>query len=308
MRALVLGDGGLRLDAAYPEPQARGDEALVRVLVAGICGTDLEMLRGYKGFRGVPGHEFVGVVERCGSKPDLVGKRVVGEINVGCRKCGRCRAGDERHCAQRTVVGILGRDGAFAERLAVPVRNLVTVGDTAPATAVFAEPLAAAIRVLEQVRVTDRTRAVVLGPGRIGRLVAMALASRIGNVTLAGRGDDPPRDADLVVDCTGSHDGLARALSIVRPCGTVVLKSTCAGDAPVPLSVLTEIVVREITLVGSRCGTRSDFENACRSLLAGSVGVAPLVEATYGLADFALAFEHAARPGALKVLLDPARR
>jgi len=303
VRALVLGDAGLRLEAAYPDPVPKDDEALVRVLVAGICGTDLEMLRGYKGFRGVPGHEFVGVVEQCASKSELVGRRVVGEINVGCRRCGRCRGGDERHCAQRTVVGILGRDGAFAELLALPVRNLVAVGDTAPECAVFAEPLAAAIRVVGQVRVSDRTHAVVLGPGRLGRLVAMALANRTDHVALVGRGEDAPRDADLVVDCTGSPEGLSRAVSIARPGGTVVLKSTCAGDQTVPAAIRNDVVVREITVVGSRCGTRADFETARNSLVAGSVDVAPLVEATYRLDDFARAFEHAARPGALKILL-----
>lgn len=305
MKALVLGDAGLRLDAAHPDPQPRDDEALVRVLVAGICGTDLEMLRGYKAFRGVPGHEFVGVVERCASNPELVGRRVAGEINAGCRRCERCRGGDERHCAQRTVLGILGRDGAFAERLALPVRNLFDVGDVAPETAVFAEPLAAAIHVLSQVQVTERTRAVVLGPGRLGRLVAMALRGRTAHVDVVGRDDDAPRDADVVVDCTGSPGGLSRAVSIARPGGTVVLKSTCAGEETVTAAIRNDVVVREITVVGSRCGTRADFETARNSLVAGSVEVSSLVEATYPLDDFARAFEHAARPGALKVLLDP---
>jgi threonine dehydrogenase-like Zn-dependent dehydrogenase len=305
VRALVLGDAGLRLDAAYPDPEPRDDEALVRVLVAGICGTDLEMLRGYKGFRGVPGHEFVGVVERCDSDAELVGARVVAEINVGCGRCARCRRGGQRQCARRSVVGIAGRDGAFAERVAVPARNLVPVLDVAPESAVFVEPLAAAIRILGQVRVNDRTRAVVLGPGRLGRLVAIVLASRAERVALVGRRDEAPADADLVVDCTGSPDGLARAVSIARPGGTVVLKSTCAADASVPAALLNDVVVREITVVGSRCGTHDDFETARNSLVVRSVDVAPLVEATYRLDDFARAFEHAARPGALKVLLEP---
>jgi threonine dehydrogenase-like Zn-dependent dehydrogenase len=275
------------------------------VLRAGICGTDLEMLRGYKGFRGVPGHEFVGVVERCVSRPEMTGRRVVAEINAGCRTCELCRGGDERHCARRKVLGILGRDGAFAELLAVPARHLLDVGDLPPDTAVFAEPLAAAFRLLGQVRVTDRTRAVVLGRGRLGRLVASALAMRTRAVELVGRGDATPRDADVVVDCTGAPEGLARAVSAVRAGGTVVLKSTCAGEAGVPASVLTDAVVREVSLVGSRCGTRADLEAARDALVAGTVDVAPLVEATYPLDEFARAFEHAARPGALKVLLDP---
>ena len=305
MRALVLGDDGLRLDAAYPEPKPRGDEAVVRVLRAGICGTDLELLRGYKGFRGVPGHEFVGVVEKCASKPDLVGERVVAEINVGCRRCDRCRRHDERHCAKRTVLGILGRDGAFAEFVAVPVRHLSRVPHVPPEEAVFVEPFAAAIRLLDQVQVTDRTHAVVLGPGRLGRLVELVLRGRTDHVTLAGRTDQTPRDADLVVDCTGSPEGFARAVSLARPGGTVVLKSTCAGDAPVAPALLTELVVREITVVGSRCGTRRDFDSARMSLIGRTIEISHLVEATYRLDDFARAFEHAARPGALKVLLDP---
>lgn len=306
MKALVLGESGLAFDESYPEPKPKGDEALVRVLLAGICGTDLEMLRGYKGFRGVPGHEFVGVVERCASKPALVGRRVVAEINVGCRRCSVCRSRDERHCAQRTVLGILGRDGAFAELLAVPVRNLVDVGDADPLSAVFAEPFAAAIRVLAQVRITERTRAAVLGPGRLGRLVARVLSSRTERVTLVGREDSLPPDSDVVVDCTGSPDGLARAVGGVRTGGTVVLKSTCAGDAAVSAGLCNEIVVREVTVIGSRCGTREDMETARNTTMVYSEDFVPLVEATYSLADFARAFEHAARPGALKVLLDPA--
>ena len=308
MKALVLGDAGLALDESYPEPKPKGDEALVRVLRAGICGTDLEMLRGYKGFRGVPGHEFVGVVERCASRPALEARRVVAEINVGCRHCNWCRGRDERHCAQRTVLGILGRDGAFAELVTVPVRNLVEVGDIEPHIAVFAEPFAAAMHVVHQVRITERTRAAVLGPGRLGRLVARALASRTERITLVGRGDTLPPDSDVVVDCTGSPDGLARGVEGVRPGGTVVLKSTCAGDAVISADLRNAIVIREVTVVGSRCGTHSDLETARNTMIFDSDDFTPLVEATYRLADFERAFEHAARPGALKVLLDPTQR
>jgi threonine dehydrogenase-like Zn-dependent dehydrogenase len=306
VRALVLDEDGLRLVPDHPDPEPRSGEAIVRVERAGICGTDLELLRGYKGFRGVPGHEFAGTVEWCGSKPELVGKRVTGEINVGCGRCDRCKRGSRQHCENRSVLGIAGRDGAFAERLRLPARNLhVLTEDVAFDAGVFVEPLAAAIHVLDQVEVRDRTRAVVLGPGRLGRLVAMALGSRTDHVTLVGREDPDPRDADVVVDCTGSPEGFERALAIVRPRGTVVLKSTHAAEAPVPASTLTTLVVNEIRVVGSRCGTAEDFEIARNSLLGRTIDVRPLVEATYPLEQFERAFEHAARPGALKVLLDP---
>lgn len=305
MRALVLGDGGLRLDAAYPDPEPRKDEAIIRVTLAGICGTDLELLRGYKGFRGVPGHEFVGVVEWCGKRPDLVGERVVGELNVGCGQCDSCRAAGTHHCECREVLGLVKRDGAFAERLSLPASNLRVLGSNPPdESAVFVEPLAAARRILGQVNVTETTRVAVVGPGRLGRLVALVMRTRTPLVTLVGRGDPSPRAADVVVDCTGSPDGFARAVEIVRPRGTVVLKSTCAGDAVIPASLLTSVVVNEVTVVGSRCGDRDDFETAPAWLVAGTIDVAPLVEATYPLAEFERAFEHAARPGALKVLLD----
>jgi threonine dehydrogenase-like Zn-dependent dehydrogenase len=304
MKALVLTADGLRLDASYPDPKPNKNDALVRVLRAGICGTDLEMLRGYKGFRGVPGHEFVGVVEWCGKRPELVGKRVVGEINVGCGKCDLCARGGGRHCANREALGILGRDGAFAERLSLPARNLHDVGSVAAETAVFAEPLAAALRMLDQVRVRPEMRVVVLGPGRLGRLVAAVLRRKADDVSLVGRSDEAPAGAGVVVDCTGSPDGFARALEVVHPLGTVILKSTCAGDAAVPASLLTRIVVNEVTVVGSRCGWSTHFEAAIFALAAGTIDVAPLVQATYRLDDFERAFEHAARPGALKVLFD----
>ena len=305
MKALVLTDAGLRLDANRPEPQPRDDDALVRVLRAGICGTDLELLHGYKGFRGVPGHEFVGVVERCAAKPELVGRRVVAEINAGCRTCERCRGGDERHCARRTVLGILGRDGAFAELLAVPARNLLDVGDLAPEIAVFTEPLAAALRAGDSIDIDADPRVVVLGAGRLGHLVAAAMRIELGHVELVGRNDRAEPDADVVVDCTGSPEGFARAVDLVRPRGKLILKSTCGGEAQVPASLLTKVVVNEIDVVGSRCGYRGCFRTALILLGDGKVDVAPLVEATYRLAEFARAFEHAARPGALKVLLDP---
>lgn len=307
MRALVLDAGRLRLEPSHPEPKPRRGEALVQVRRAGICGTDVELLRGYKGFSGVPGHEFVGEVLGCALRPELVGRRVVGELNAGCGRCSRCRRGGERHCRQRRVLGISGMDGAFAERVALPARNLhVADAIASDDAAVFVEPFAAVLRIFDQTKVTKATRVVVLGRGRLGRLAAAILQRKSDHVTLAGRDDPAPRDADLVLDATGSPDGFARALDAVRPLGTIVLKSTCAGDAAIPASLLTKAVVDEVTIVGSRCGTHEAFDAAIAQIALGRPKLAPFVEATYALADFERAFEHAARPGAGKVLLDPA--
>jgi len=305
MKALVLTDDGLRLEASYPDPKPIDGEAIVRVLMAGICGTDLEVLSGYKRFRGVPGHEFVGRVEWCGTNPELEGERVVGEISVGCGTCDRCRRAGERHCGRRQTLGLAGRDGAFAELLRLPACNLHVAGREDDDSDVFIEPLAAALHVLSEVDVTEETRAVVLGPGRLGRLVAKVLAGRTSHVALVGRGDAAPSDADLVVDCTGSPQGIVRAMDVVVPRGTIVLKSTCSATAALPASIVTAAVVGEIAILGSRCGDSDDFEAARNAIALGAIDVAPLVEATYKLDDFALAFEHAARPGAMKILLDP---
>ena len=306
MRALVLTDTGLVLDAAHPEPAARAGEAVVRVTRAGICGTDLELLRGYKGFRGVPGHEFVGVVERCDSRPRLVGKRVGGEINVGCGECGRCAEDCARHCASREVLGLVGRDGAFAERLALPAANLLEVPANVPDDeAEVAEPAAACWGILGAVPIGVTQRVVVLGRGRLGSLAAAVMQGAFGSIALVGRADPTPSGADVVVEATGSPDGFARALDIVRPRGMIVLKSTCAGGATIPASLLTRIVVNEVTVVGSRCGSHSDFEHALACIESRHADVRPFVAATYRLEDFERAFEHAARPGALKILLAP---
>jgi threonine dehydrogenase-like Zn-dependent dehydrogenase len=272
MRAAVLGgDGGVRLEER-PVPEPPAGEALVRVRLAGLCSTDRELARGYMGFRGTPGHEFVGECVRADDRPELVGRRVVGEINAACGACALCRDGLGRHCPERTVLGILGRPGAFAEYLCLPVGNLHVVPETmGDERAVFAEPVAAAFEVLDQVEVAGR-RVVVLGPGKLGGLVAQALAGAGAEVTVVGRradslarlarlgfvtgvldGPDMPaeRSADIVCDATGSHAGLPLALRLVRPRGTVVLKTTCAGEAKIDLA---PIVIDEITVVGSRCG------------------------------------------------------
>lgn len=319
MRALTF-DGALALRDDLPRPRPHRGEALVRVSLAGICATDLAILQGYMGFNGVLGHEFVGVVEEA-SDPDWVGRRVVGEINAACGRCTLCHEGLSRHCPERTVLGITGRDGAFAEYLSLPLANLHTVPDeVSDVEAVFVEPLAAAFRILEQIPVRAGQQAFVLGDGRLGLLVAqvlqgvgcavtligrhphkLALAGNWGVSTLClARGEAPGLEpADLVVECTGAQDGLERAVSLTRPCGTVVLKTTCA-DAPSYNPA--PIVIHEITVLGSRCGP---FGPALKALAAGTVRVAPLVAATFPLAEGRAALARAASPGTLKVLLAP---
>ena len=289
----------------------------MRVLRAGICNTDLEMLAGYYAFTGVPGHEFVGRVEEAAGNENWVGARVVGEINAACHGCETCRAGRGTHCEKRTVLGIRGRNGAFAEWLTLPVENLHEVPATVPDdVAIFAEPLAAALQVREQVRMGPGDRVVVVGGGKLGSLVAQTLAPTGCDLLVVGRdrgrlewlaarglhigltGDVADRHADVVVECTGNPEGFALARRAVRPRGTIVLKSTYKGEATLSLP---SVVVDEVTLVGSRCGP---FAPALAMLARGEVDVAPLVVAGYPLADALAAFDHAARPGVLKVLIE----
>lgn len=319
MLALRLGDE-LHLVTDQPAPTAGPGEALVRVRSAGICGTDLELVRGYKQFDGTPGHEFVGRVERADSAPELVGRRVVGEVNATCGTCATCRAGRSSHCPDRTALGIFGRDGAFAEYLVLPVRNLHVVPDeVADDEAVFTEPVAAACRVLEQVEVGSGDRVVVIGDGRLGQLCAQVLATTGAAVTAIGRHDrklaglrrlgidtatDPElvaAGADLVVEATGSRGGLTTALGLVRAAGTVVLKSTVAAAEHDPAFDWTDVVVREIRVMGSRCGP---FDRALELLRTGAVDVSSLIDARYPLDRALEAFEHAGRRGTMKVLID----
>lgn len=315
MKALVLaGPGRIEL-RDVPLPRRPG-ECLVRVSMAGICGTDLQMLEGYAEFRGVPGHEFVGVVEDAGG-PDAhwVGRRVVGEINVGCGRCNWCAAGVKEHCVDRSVVGIRQRDGAFAEFVSLPAANLHAIPDGIDdESAVFVEPVAAACRIFEQMSIDDRARVAVLGDGRMGLLVAQAIRTATLHVTVLGRhshklavaralglsaasaDDEVPAGSryDAVVDVTGRPGGLVRALQIVRPRGTVVLKSTFHGEAAIES---WPIVVDEVTIVGSRCGP---FRPAIALLASGAVQVKPLVARVATLDEHASAF--AAARTAHKVL------
>jgi len=317
MRALWLERGNLSLNDV-PVP-SRDGECLVRVVVSGICGTDLHMRRGYADFTGIPGHEFVGVVEHVSREEDRrwLGRRVVGDINVGCTLCRSCRAGVKEHCESREVLGIRGRHGAFAEFLSLPPANLHAVPEHLPdAVAVFTEPVAAGCRILEQVRIGPGQRAAVLGDGRMALLVAQVLVSSGASVTLLGKhgprvslahtlGLDarlapsnslaPADRYDVVVEITGRADGLSKAIDCVRPLGTIVLKTTAHGTA----SLATwPIVVDEVTVVGSRCGP---FEPALELLASGAVHTGPLVEGVFGLREFDRAF--AAAEHGLKVLL-----
>jgi threonine dehydrogenase-like Zn-dependent dehydrogenase len=279
-----------------------------------VCSTDLQILKGYMGFCGVLGHEFVGEVVE--GPTNLQGKRVVGEINFTCGICNWCQQGLGRHCPTRSVMGILNADGSFAEYVAVPVRNLHVVPDSVPdEAAVFVEPLAAAFEIVEQVKVQPMTNAVVLGDGKLGLLCAQVLHLAGATVTLVGKhmrklgllqqqgiqtmllSDWTPSPVDLVVEASGSTSGLQLAIASVRPRGTLVLKSTIAQQHALSLAPL---VINEVTVVGSRCGR---FAPALQALVQRSVAVTPLINAVYPLADGIEAVSHAARPGVLKVLL-----
>lgn len=314
MRALLF-DGALHVDCTTPRPLPGPDEALIRVRLAGICGTDLEVVRGYKGFAGILGHEFVGEVV---SAPEegWVGQRVCGEINVGCGACSFCRAALRSHCEHRTVVGILDRPGAFADFLTLPLENLHRVPDEIEdERAVFVEPLAAAFEMLDQVEVRAGLSVAVIGDGRLGNLCAQVMAAAGADVTVIGRHarklailsrlglrtagmtTAPAGPYDIVVDATGSPSGLTEALARVRPRGTLILKSTYAGSFPLDLSTA---VVNEITIIGSRCGP---FNRALEALTRRSIDVTPMIDAVYPLECGLEAMERASAPGTMKVLL-----
>ncbi|MDF1512756.1 MAG: alcohol dehydrogenase catalytic domain-containing protein [Anaerolineae bacterium] len=316
MHALVL-DRSLRYTANYPMPDIVPGEALIRVRLAGICNTDQELRTGYLDFKGILGHEFVGIVERSPGFEHWEGQRVVGDINVACQRCPTCLRGMPSHCPNRTTLGIQGRDGAFASYLTLPVANLYTVPDAIPDdAAVFTEPLAAACEILEQIPIRPTHRVIVIGDGKLGLLCAQVLAATGCHLVALGHHEeklahlvnmgiqvalDPgeiPPGADVVVEATGHPGGYLLASELVRPRGTVVLKSTYHGEITVNLS---RQVVNEITLVGSRCGP---FAPALRMLEQGRVNVTPLISARYPLEQGVVAFDRAAQRGMLKILLD----
>jgi threonine dehydrogenase-like Zn-dependent dehydrogenase len=315
MRALVF-DGTLSLQEHYPDPVPLAGESIVRVDLAGICGTDLELTRGYMDFRGIPGHEFVGHVVRS-DDPSLVGERVGGEINAGCGNCPSCITRESRHCPNRTVLGILNRDGAFAEYLCLPNTNLLPIPSTiSDEAAVLIEPIAAACEIFAQTKFKSDDSIIVLGDGRLGAIVALALKANSYNVIVAGHHrekldrlgtlgftsatpDDLKQQYDVVIDCTGKPDGFTQSLSLVRPRGTIVLKSTAAAASALNLA---PIVINEITVIGSRCGR---FQPAIAALAEGLIDPRPLIDGIYPLSDALAAFNAAANPLNFKILIRP---
>lgn len=315
MKALRFADNQLKVaDISKPGGE---NEALVRVIMSGICNTDIEIVRGYAGFSGTIGHEFVGVVEESEDWPELMGKRVVGEINAGCGRCELCAAGDPRHCPERTVLGIVGRDGCHAEYLRLPSRNLLPVPDSiSNERAVFTEPLAAAVGITEQVEIRPETRVGVIGDGKLGILCALSLALKSNNVSLIGKHDAKLAIAekgnvegillenaakltgvfDVVVEASGSETGFATALDLLRPRGKLVLKSTFHGK---PEWEAWRVVVNEITIVGSRCGR---FAPALEILEKG-LDVESLISEEYRLEKGVTAMKRATENGVMKVLL-----
>ena len=315
MRAVVF-DGEQANVTDWPAPQLSPGNVIVRPLLAGVCNTDLELIAGYMDFRGVLGHELVGRVEQGPSR--WVGKRVTCEINYACGQCTQCGRGLGRHCPERSVMGILNQDGAFADLLSVPIGNLHEVPDAvANDEAVFAEPLAAAFEILEQVPVVSGMEALVLGDGKLGLLVAQVLADAGAQVTAVGKHashldmlrehgiqtrllsewDRTPRD--LVVEATGTTSGLTMAMQATRPRGVIILKSTVAAKEAVDLAPL---VINEIAVIGSRCGP---FRPALEALREGRIRTQPLVEASYQLESAGEALNRARQNGSLKVLLRP---
>jgi len=309
-------DGKLSLrDVRKPEPAA--GEALIQVILAGICGTDREILKGYAGFRGIPGHEFVGrVVISADSR--WIGRRVVGEINLACGHCDWCARGLGRHCPQRRVLGIIGHDGAFAEFVTLPMANLHEVPEEiSDQAATFTEPVAAAAEILEQMMLAPGTPVAIVGDGRLGLLTAQVLRHAGAEVTVfgrhgwkldlarglgmrvvgAGEAEPPPASFPLTVEATGSREGLGRALRLVAPRGTVVMKSTFHGA---PSFDATKLVVDEVTLLGSRCGV---FPPALDLLRERHVTVQPMVSKVFPLDRGLEAFEYLEHTSPLKVLL-----
>ena len=314
MKALFLKDQLLLENIPVPVPQK--DEALVKVNMAGICNTDLELVKGYMGFQGVLGHEFVGVVESSNDK-EWTGKRVCGEINFGCGKCDICLKGLSRHCPERTVLGILNQNGAFAEYVLLPVDNLHVVSDAIPNEhAVFVEPVAAALEILEQIKIEPDHKVAVIGDGKLGLLICQVLRLSGADIHLFGKHERKlnlatkwkirthfPEEPlvkmfDIVVEVSGSASGFSAALNVLKPRGTMVLKSTYHGNLEINAA---PIVIDEISIVGSRCGP---FAAAIRVLEKGLIDVQPLIDRVFPFGGILDAFEYAKLKPSLKVIVD----
>lgn len=315
MKAVVF-DNGLKLDNNYPMPVPQKGEALIKVNTIGICNTDYEITLGYMGYKGILGHEFTGVVEKAENK-DLIGKRVVGEINCGCGQCDWCAQGLERHCFNRSTLGIWQREGCFAEYVCLPEKNLLVIPDNVTdEEAVFVEPLAAALEILEQVHIPPYKRVIVLGDGKLGLIIALALNAAGLDITLVGKHEEKLNIAkaqgvktellnnlkiekayDFVVEATGSITGFETSLALTKPRGTLILKSTIAASKEFNLA---PIVIDEITVLGSRCG---QFAPALRMLEQKRIDVKPLISDIYAIDDSIAAFERNKEKSSVKVLV-----
>lgn len=317
MRAVWIENQILSYRDDVPQPEPLAGEALVKVHLAGICGTDLELVRGYYPFHGIPGHEFVGEIVLAPDRPDRIGQRVVGEINVACGSCRSCLAAGPTHCENREVLGIKNRNGAFAEYLCLPLKNLMAVPDAvSDDAAVFTELLAAALEIQEQIQVRSTDRVLVLGAGRLGQLIAQTLVPLDCDLTVVARYKNQQalladrqidwieehavrqQAFDIIIEATGSADGLVLARQSVRPRGTIVLKSTYMGNENLQMN-FSAVVVDEITLVGSRCGP---FAPALDQLQNRLIDPTVLIAKRYFLHEASAAFKQAAEPGVLKIL------
>lgn len=315
MRALLLADGEVKIVEDYPKPKVKIGWVLIKTSTVGICNTDLELIKGYMNFSGVPGHEFVGVVEESNDE-NLLGRRVVGEINFACGSCEYCRKGLQRHCPHRSVLGIQNADGAFAEYITLPRENIHVLPDSVSDNqAVFIEPLAASLEILMQTHVKPTSKVYVLGDGKLGLLVTQVLRLTGCDLTLVGKHEKklriaerigvktanlenlPEARADLVVECTGNPAGYSLAKRMVCPSGTIIAKSTYHQNLELNWS---ELVVDEITIIGSRCGP---FAPAIRLLKQGLVETESLITAKYPFEEVLKAFEHAKDPEAIKILV-----
>ena len=315
MRAVVF-DNELKLVKDYKNPIPKAGEALIKTKMVGICNTDYEITLGYMGYKGVIGHEFVGVVENCDDK-SLIGKRVVGDINCGCGECDWCKKDLHRHCPNRQTLGIWQKDGCFSDYFTLPVKNLLEVPNNVPdEQAVFVEPLAAALEILEQIHIQPIQKVLVLGDGKLGIITALALNASGLDITLIGKHKEKldiakaqgvetcllsdlnvKKEWDVVVEATGSITGFETSIALVKPRGTLVLKSTIVASKEFNFSSL---VVDEVTIVGSRCGR---FKPALRMLEQGRIDLRPLISEIYDVENVIDAFEANKRKDTVKILV-----
>ncbi len=317
MRAVVF-DNGLKLDKNYAKPSPQKGEALIKVNTIGICNTDYEITKGYMGYKGVLGHEFTGVVEEINADDkSLLNKRVVGEINCGCGECEWCNQGLERHCPNRSTLGIWQREGCFAEYVCLPVKNLLEIPENvSDEEAVFTEPLAAALEILEQIHIPPYKKIAVLGDGKLGLMIALALNAAGLDLILIGKHENKleiakkqgvktkllsdveiKKEFDFVVEATGSISGFETSLALTKPRGTLILKSTIAASKEFNFA---PVVVDEITIVGSRCG---QFAPALRLLESGRIDVKPLISDIFELDESIAAFERNKEKSSIKVIV-----